>query len=286
MATNQEQLEQELPRLQERASQNGVEDTRILSREDVRLLEPEVECCGALMSPSTGVVDSHSYFLSLLADAEDNGATLALHTSVDDATIVDGKVRLHADGVWIECDKVVNSAGLWAHKVASRIHNNHHWQPPPHFFAKGTYFRLEGKPPFNHLIYPVPEAGGLGVHATIDWSGLAVKFGPDVEWLDPNVNPSKINLEPDPSRGDKFYEQVRKYWPLLPDKALVPDYVGIRPKLHHPRVQSSELGFMDFTVAGSDAHGVPGLIHLFGIESPGLTSSMAIADHVSNLLAD
>jgi L-2-hydroxyglutarate oxidase LhgO len=181
---------------------------------------------------------------------------------------------------------VVNSAGLWAHKIASLIHNNHSWQPPSHYFAKGTYFRLEGKPPFRHLIYPVPEPGGLGVHATIDWSGRSVKFGPDVEWLDPDVHPNDISLDPDPRRGEKFYDQVRKYWPLLPDKKLVPDYVGIRPKLNHPSTQASGLSFMDFHIVGRESHGVPGLIHLFGIESPGLTSSMAIADHIRDVLTD
>ena len=270
--------------LQEKAIQNGVSDIRLLTPEDVQYLEPEVKCVGALLSPSTGVVDSHSFCLSLLADAENHGETLALNTKVDDATILDGKVCLHADGTWIQCDYVVNSSGLWAHQVASLIHKNHIWRPPPHYFAKGTYFRLEGKPPFQHLVYPVPEPGGLGVHATVDWSGLSVKFGPDVEWLDPDVHPKDICLDPDPQRGKTFYEQVRKYWPLLPDQKLVPDYVGIRPKLNHPSTESSGLSFMDFQIVGHEVHGVSGLIHLFGIESPGLTSSMAIADHIRDTL--
>lgn len=288
VATNEQQLAQDLPSLQQKAIQNGVTDTRILSRQDVQYLEPEVECVGALLSPSTGVIDSHSFFLSILADAEAHGATLALQTAVDDAQINTNnqKVCLHAEGTWIECDTVVNSAGLWAHQIASLIHNNHVWKPPKQFFAKGTYFRLEGKPPFRHLIYPVPEPGGLGVHATVDWSGQTVKFGPDVEWLDPDVDLDDIRLVPDSQRGEKFYDQVRKYWPLLPDNKLVPDYVGVRPKLSHPSVPTSGLSFQDFRIIGQEAHGIPGLIHLFGIESPGLTSSMAIADHVVNLLTD
>jgi L-2-hydroxyglutarate oxidase LhgO len=137
--------------------------------------------------------------------------------------------------------------------------------------------------PFQHLIYPIPEPGGLGVHATIDWAGQSIKFGPDVEWVDPSVeDPSTISLRPDPQRGVRFYEQVRKYWPDLPNDALVPDYVGIRPKLNHP--SQGTLEFQDFLIAGQATHGVKGLVHLLGIESPGLTSSMAIGDYVASQL--
>jgi L-2-hydroxyglutarate oxidase LhgO len=271
--------------LQQKATAMGVE-VQMLSQEDVKFLEPEVECVGALLSPSTGVLDSHSFYLSLLADAEEHGATLALHTTVDDAEIADNVIRVHSDGAWIECETIVNSAGLGAGNVASLLHKDTPWKPPAHYYAKGTYFRLEGKPSFQHLIYPVPEPGGLGVHATVDWSGHSVKFGPDVEWLDPSIDLDEIDLNPDPQRGDKFYDQVRKYWPKLADGKLVPDYSGIRPKLQHPLHHGPSLPFMDFLISGPEEHGVPGLIHLFGIESPGLTSSMAIGDYVCNLVVE
>ena len=219
VATNEKQLAEELPALQEKAIKNGVTDVRLLSQEDIKFLEPEVECVGALLSPSTGIVDSHSFFLSLLADAEDYGTTLVLKTAVNDAEIINRKVFLHAEGTWIECDAVVNSAGFWAHRIASIIHKDQQgWQPPDCFFAKGTYFRLSGKLPFCHLIYPVPESGGLGLHATVDWSGLSVKFGPDVEWLDPAVQPDKISLDPNPQRGEKFmikFANTGHYYPMI-----------------------------------------------------------------------
>jgi L-2-hydroxyglutarate oxidase LhgO len=286
VATNRQQLDQNLPLLQRKSMKNGVLDTELISREDVKFLEPDVECMGALLSPSTGVVDSHSFFLGLQGDAEDHGAALSLNTTVDDAEIVDGKVFLHADDTWIECDSVINSAGLWAHKTAAMIHNSHHWKPPAHYFAKGTYFRLQGKPPFSRLVYPVPENGGLGVHATVDWSGLSVKFGPDVEWLEPGIDPDDVSLNPNVQRGDKFYDAVRNYWPGLPDGKLVPDYVGIRPKLSHPSLPDTGVGSVDFQIVGAKSHGVSGLIHLFGIESPGLTSSMAIGKYIRGVLND
>lgn len=332
-AAASQQQQQLLESLKRQAIQNGVDDVRILTPEDVRAMEPQVNCGGnangsvesssssssggALWSPSTGVLDSHSYMTSLLADAEECGTTLVLHTKVEKAVIkkdldtssssssssssdVDdsspgpGSSLLQLqfdDGTWLSCDAVVNAAGLWAHQIARLFHpsssssSSSSWQPPRQYFAKGTYFQLQGvRPaPFQHLIYPVPEPGGLGVHATLDWTGQSVKFGPDVEWVDASIDdPSQISLLPDPQRGERFYEQVRKYWPHLPDGKLVPDYVGIRPKLNHPA--NGTLGFEDFRIVGKETHGVKGLVHLFGIESPGLTSSMAIADYVADLL--
>ncbi|CAB9499404.1 L-2-hydroxyglutarate dehydrogenase, mitochondrial [Seminavis robusta] len=267
VATQKEQLETKILDLQQKAVQNGVLDTRILTtKEDVQVLEPNIQAVGALWSPSTGVINSHSFMLSLLADAEDHGATLAT---------------------------VVNSAGLWAHQVAQSIHhyNNHNcWSIPRQYFAKGNYFQLEGcnssKNPFTHLVYPIPEPGGLGVHATMDWSGQSVKFGPDVEWIDvtTTTEPDGIDLMPHPQRAQGFYEQIRKYWPDLPDNSLIPDYAGIRPKLHHPSLDidhGAAAPFHDFYIAGPEQHGVPGLIHLFGMESPGLTSSIAIGDYIT-----
>ena len=305
----------------------------------MKVLEPDVVCHGggALLSPSTGVLDSHSYFLSLLADAEEHGAILALNTKIDDARIVnidgggDGGnsnsnsncIQLRSDdGTRISCQSVINSAGLSAHHVANLIHkpqnventtttttttsmdddddNNNadtnattssRWKPPQQYFAKGTYFKLTGspKPNFQHLIYPIPVPGGLGVHATIDYNRTSIKFGPDVEWIDPSIKYSDdIDLNPNPQRGDVFYDQVRKYWPQLQDGQLVEDYVGIRPKLNHPSLLTSSpnesLGFQDFQIVGSKQHGIPGVVHLFGIESPGLTSSMAIGDYVRDMI--
>ena len=326
VATTQQQYSTDLPLLQEKAIANGVLDTKIVSEDDVKFLEPDIQCVGgALLSPSTGVIDSHSYFLSLLGDAETYGAALSLNTSVDDVQIMmnktssssssrrhDTSIAFYADDTWIECDHMINCAGLWAHRVAAMTHTNNNnnnnnetngtsrisWKPPTQYFAKGTYFRLQGKSPnFQHLIYPLPEPGGLGVHATIDYSGQSIKFGPDVEWIDPSLVIEDILLDPDPQRGEKFYDAVRRYWPDLTDNSLVADYVGIRPKLTHPLLSSTSdsnndeqhdnegvFDPTDFNIIGPKQHGVNGLIHLFGIESPGLTSSMAIADYVRDLV--
>lgn len=268
-------------------------------------MEPEVTSVGALYSPSTGVLDSHSFLQSLLADAEYHNATLLLRTPVergfldddqndhDSAVVVTASaagthnnvISLRIDGMDLQCDTVVNCAGLSADRVAASLHETTQWKPPRQFFAKGNYFRLQGvpKPPFRHLVYPVPEPGGLGVHATIDWIGQFTKFGPDVQWIDPSVSLQDIDLTPDPSRSDVFYEQVRKYWPNLPDNSIVPDYAGLRPKLYHPSLMGSggDAQFNDFFIAEPCDHGVPGLFHLFGIESPGLTASMSIANYIA-----
>lgn len=307
MATQKNQLETQLPSLQQHATRNGVQDTQILTPDDVSVLEPNVACVGALWSPSTGVLDSHSFMLGLLADAEDHGATLALHSNLSTTATSDemadentreaagntnGGILLRMDdSTWLQCKIVINSAGLWAHHVAQAIHSNNSsnkhlsYRIPQQYFAKGNYFRLEGSnQPFHHLVYPLPEPGGLGVHATIDWSEQrTVKFGPDVEWVDVEVeDPGNIDLVPCPKRAHGFYEQIRKYWPDLPDDALVSDYAGIRPKLHHPSLSPNygDTPFHDFVISTPDQHGIPGLIHLFGMESPGLTSSMAIGDYI------
>jgi L-2-hydroxyglutarate oxidase LhgO len=279
VATDAEQARSNLHEIQKVAVNNGVTDTRILSQEELKTMEPEVHAHSALWSPSTGIVDSHSFMLSLLADAEEHGTTLALQSEVSEGKIEDGSVHLNVDGTWLSCESVVNSAGLWAHQVASQIHAGHSWQPPRQYFAKGTYFQLQGPSPFSHLVYPLPDKrGGLGVHATIDMGGQ-VKFGPDVEWLDPNTEPDDIDWTPDPDRAQSFYESIRRYWPGLADDTLVPDYIGARPKLSHPDLVES-MSFQDFAVLKKEAHGVPGLVHLLGIESPGLTSAMALADFV------
>eukprot|EP00934_Nitzschia_sp_Nitz4_P005069 Nitzschia sp. Nitz4//scaffold88_size82704//33164//34444//NITZ4_005290-RA/size82704-processed-gene-0.66-mRNA-1//-1//CDS//3329559488//5059//frame0 len=292
-----------LQALQQRAFDNRVEDVEILSQEQVEQMEPEVLCYGALWSPSTGVLDSHTYYTHLLADAEENGTMLALNTQVatTDSPLIqgeDGVLRLRfEDGTQLACQSVVNAAGLGAGRLAKAFHSSLHtssdWTPPDYFFAKGTYFQLQPhanpagdipqRKPFSHLIYPVPEPGGLGVHATLDWGGQTIKFGPDVEWIDPDVeDPALIDLAPNPDRAHRFFLEVQKYWPSITEESLIPDYAGIRPKLNHPAV--GPVAFEDFRIIDSSTHGVPGLIHLLGIESPGLTSSMAIAEYVASLV--
>lgn len=287
VATKESQWHETLPRLRDHALQNGVHDIKLLSAADVRVLEPQVQSMGALASPSTGVLDSHAFMLSLLADAQYHNATLALSCGqLEHATVRPGDIRLCVDGFDVRCDSVVNCAGLSSDKVASMLHQDgNSWNPPKQYFAKGNYFRLEGvKSPFSRLVYPVPEPGGLGVHATIDWTGSSTKFGPDVEWIPPSLSLSDVSLDIDATRAEAFYGEVRKYWPSLPDDSIVPDYAGLRPKLSHPNVGEGASAFVDFQLAGPKQHGIDGLFHLFGIESPGLTSSMAIANYIAERL--
>jgi L-2-hydroxyglutarate oxidase LhgO len=296
VATGDQQQKSKLIHLKNQAMQNGVDDVKVLSKEDVQVLEPEVCCEGALWSPSTGVLDSHSLMVALLADAQLNDATLSLSASVDGGRTSNddasgGNVVLHADGLHLKCETVVNCAGLYAHEVAHRIHQNDsetckaHWTPPQQYFAKGNYFRLQQRKsqPFSHLVYPIPEPGGLGVHATIDWAGATTKFGPDVQWINPATALKDIDLNVNAARANTFYGAIRKYWPSLHDGALMPDYAGLRPKLYHPSFnnKTTTSGLVDFVIAEPKDHGVPGLYHLFGIESPGLTSSLSIANYIA-----
>jgi L-2-hydroxyglutarate oxidase LhgO len=297
VATGDKEQKSRLIHLKNQAIKNGVDDLKVLSKEDVQVLEPEVRCEGALWSASTGVLDSHSFLVALLADAELNSATLSLSASIDGgqtSSNESGNVVLHADGLHLKCDTVVNCAGLYAHEVAQRIHYNDseackvQWTPPQQYFAKGNYFRLHQRKiqPFSHLVYPMPEPGGLGVHATIDWAGTTTKFGPDVEWIHPSMNPKDIDLKVEAARANTFYAAIRNYWPSLQDGALVPDYAGLRPKLYHPSSNKNNASnFVDFVIAEPTDHGVPGLYHLFGIESPGLTSSLSIANYVAERCA-
>lgn len=295
VATNEQQWKQDLPRLYQQAIQNGVTDVELVSEETVQLWEPNIVCVGgALWSPSTGVLDSHSYMTQLLADAEDTGNCCLVKCS----NVKGGRVALNGkdptivlqvddndDDFELHCNYVINCAGLQASHIAQQIHSADQWVPPRQYFAKGNYFRLQGSssPPFRRLIYPLPEPGGLGVHATIDWMGTSTKFGPNVEWLRPDLVLDKENTNELYTVSEElipqFEREIRKYWPDLPPNSLVPDYAGIRPKLHHPSLSSSSS--QDFQIAGPKQHGVNGLYHLFGIESPGLTSSMAIAEHIA-----
>jgi L-2-hydroxyglutarate oxidase LhgO len=268
----------QLPQLQgivTQAARNGVNDLVLLSAAQARALEPQVNCVGAIHSPSTGIVDSHGLMLTLQGDIEHAGGMVVLNSALARAACSDGAIDLLAvDGTQLRAAVVVNAAGLQAPALAQRFAGLEPAHVPKAYFAKGNYFTLSGRAPFHHLIYPVPQAAGLGVHLTLDLGGQA-KFGPDVQWVD-----SADDLTVDAARGDAFYPEVRKYWPGLPDRALIPGYAGIRPKIHAP-----EQPACDFLIQGPHEHGVPGLINLFGIESPGLTSSLAIAEHVLRMFS-
>jgi len=259
-----------------RARANGVDDLVPLTREAARALEPALECTAALLSPSTGIIDSHGLMLSLLGDAERDGAVLALHSRVLGGAAADGGLvlRIASGGEETEllAGRVVNCAGLGAQGLAAAITGVDAASVPPLSYAKGNYYSLAGRAPFSRLVYPVPEAAGLGVHLTLDLGGQA-RFGPDVEWID------EIDYTVDPRRADAFYAEVRRYWPALADGALQPAYAGIRPKPHAPGAAAC-----DFLISSPAEHGVRGLVSLYGIESPGLTACLALAGHVAGIV--
>ncbi len=255
-----------------RAEANGVEGMRLLSAEEAREMEPNLACTGALHSPMTGIVDSHAYMLALQGDAEDAGALFAFHSPVVGGCVTDAGIEIEVGGVEptrLLARNLVNAAGLHAPALARSIDGVPGDTIPTEYYAKGNYFTLTGRSPFSRLIYPVPVPGGLGVHLTIDLAGQA-RFGPDVEWV------KTLAYQVDPRRAESFYAAIRRYWPDLPDGALQPGYAGIRPKIVPPGG-----GSQDFVVQGRSLHGVDGLINLYGIESPGLTASLALADYVS-----
>ncbi len=265
-----------LEQLRRQAVANGVHDLVWLDRDAARAREPQLECTGALLSPSTGIIDSHALMLALLGDLEHAGGVLTLNSPLDHMESAEAAIILVAkDGTRLQARSVVNAAGLQAPALARRCAGLDAGCVPTPYFAKGSYFTLAGRAPFQHLIYPAPQAAGLGVHLTLDLGGQA-RFGPDVQWVD-----SPDDLVVDPARGDAFYAEVRKYWPGLPDAALQPGYAGIRPKIQAPSEAAK-----DFLIQGPAVHGVPGLVNLFGIESPGLTSCMAIGDRVAGLLQE
>jgi L-2-hydroxyglutarate oxidase LhgO len=258
------------------AEANGVADLELLSSQSARAIEPSLSCEAALLSPSTGIIDSHSYMLALRGDAEEAGAVFAFRTPLVHAKSITGGFEVDAGGlepITLQCRLLINAAGLHAPAVARTIEGMPLERIPCAYLAKGNYFSCSVRAPFSHLIYPVPEPGGLGVHLTLDMAGQA-RFGPDVEWVD------KIDYAVDAARALRFYPAIRKYWPTLPDGALMPSYSGIRPKIVPPAVAKQ-----DFLIQGPRDHGIDGLINLFGIESPGLTASLAIADLVSDLAA-
>ncbi len=260
--------------IQAQAAANGVSDLVRLNASEARAMEPALHCVAALLSPSTGIVDSHALMLAMQGDLENAGGMLALNSPIALVRYKQSAIEIVAsDGTELQANVFVNSAGLQAQQLALQIQGLNAQFVPPSYYAKGNYFTLAGRSPFQRLIYPVPEAAGLGVHLTIDLGGQA-KFGPDVQWVD-----SPDDLTVAPARGDVFYAAVRQYWPHLPDDALIPGYAGMRPKIQAPGEPAK-----DFMIQGPADHGLPGLVNLFGIESPGLTSSLAIADYVVELL--
>ncbi|UTD26303.1 NAD(P)/FAD-dependent oxidoreductase [Bradyrhizobium sp. WD16] len=263
-----------LASIRARAAANGVADLEELDGAAARRLEPALNCTAALLSPSTGIVDSHGYMLALRGDAEAAGAAFAFNTPFERARAERGAITVEAGGetpMTLGCRLLINAAGLHAPALARTIVGMPADKVPTAYYAKGNYFSCSARAPFSHLIYPVPEPGGLGVHLTLDLGGQA-KFGPDVEWVD------DIDYEVDTSRMARFYPAIRRYWPALPDGALAPGYAGVRPK-----IVPSAVAVQDFVIQGPADHGVAGLINLFGIESPGLTASLAIAGHVGGL---
>ena len=268
----------ELQAIQARAAANGVHDLQLLSPAEAQALEPALACHAALLSPSTGIVDSHGLMLALLGDLENAGGMLAVHSEILCLSALQpsaqAAIEIEAqDGLRLHARTVVNAAGLGAVALAERTQGLAPQHVPRAYFAKGNYFTLSGRAPFGRLIYPVPEPGGLGVHLTLDLGGQA-KFGPDVQWVD---GPDDYLV--DPARGDAFYEEVRRYWPGLPDGALQTGYAGIRPKISGPGEPAA-----DFVIQGPQDHGVRGLVNLFGIESPGLTSCLAMGEAVRDVV--
>ncbi len=280
VANNEAEVEA-LHGLQARAVANGVE-VEWLEREQALAMEPALRCVAALHSPSTGIVDSHGFMLALQGDLERAGGMVAFGARVNSARLT-AEAGLHivrlADGTELATRVLVNAASLHACALARHFEGLDSRFVPQEWFAKGNYYSLSGRAPFTRLIYPAPADAHLGTHLTLDLGGQA-KFGPDIEWLDIRT-PEEIDWRVDPSRADGFYAEVRRYWPGLPDGSLQPSYSGVRPKIHGQHVKAP-----DFRIDGPASHGVAGLVNLFGIESPGLTSAMAIGEAVAGMLAD
>ena len=265
-----------LAKYKQQAGINGVDDLRTLTAAELAEMEPEVRCVAGFHSPSTGIVDSHGLMLSYLGDAESRGASLALASPVVGGRAGGNGISLQVggtDALTLDCRVVVNAAGLQAQAVARSIAGIPPQTIPPTWYAIGHYYTLTGSAPFRRLVYPVARQDWLGVHVTVDLGGQ-VKFGPDFAWID------RIDYRFDTGREPAFYQAIRRYYPGLKDGALQPGYTGIRPKIAGPGDPMP-----DFVIQGPRAHGVAGLVNLYGIESPGLTSSLAIADYVNDLLA-
>jgi L-2-hydroxyglutarate oxidase LhgO len=269
VATSETQLV-ELDKIKAAAEANGV-PLESFSRTRALALEPQLACEGALYSPTTGIVDSHAYMLSLLGQAESRGAVLITASPVTHLQLDPGGtlIAINGEEPSLKANTVINSAGIYAPHIARLIRGFPAEHIPTPYFCKGNYFTLSGRSPFERLVYPIPEAGGLGVHLTLDLAGRA-RFGPDVQWVD------ECEYSVEPRRAERFYAAIRTYWPDLPDGALQPAYAGIRPRISGPNQP-----LVDFRIEGPDTHGVPGIVNLFGIESPGLTASLALAELVA-----
>ena len=274
VATNAEELAK-VEALRTQGEANGVEGLELIGGNAARALETELFCIGALSSPESGIIDSHAYMLALWGELEDRGGAIAFETPVERMFFAGRQWQVlfgGGDAGTATFDAVINSAGLGAQALARCIEGYPPDQVPPLVLAKGNYFGFAGRPVFSRLIYPTPVDGGLGVHVTLDLAGR-MRFGPDVEWIDHE------SYTVDPRRAKSFYDRIRAYWPGLPAGSLVPDYCGIRPKLTGPGEKAA-----DFMIAGEEAHGMPRLVNLFGIESPGLTSSLSLAEEVADRL--
>jgi len=273
VATNDKEII-ELHKIFKKGLNNGVCDLKFLTQTEVQKIEPEVVCSAAIWCPSTGIIDSHSYMLALQGEIEDNGASIAFNTPLKSGKVNGDIITVEAGGhepINVSTKLLINCTGLNAQSVANSISGNNEPYIPKGYFAKGVYFSLTCSSPFSHLIYPAPEQGGLGIHATLDMGGRC-RFGPDVEWI------NNIDYTIDPRRGDLFYERVRRYWPGLKEGQLVPSYAGIRPKIVGPGDPNG-----DFIIQGPNDHKSGPFINLFGIESPGLTSALAISDIVLSI---
>ena len=279
VASDESQLD-DLQAILYKAQQNHVPDIKLISGEQAKSMESDLQCVAAVLSSTTGIVDSHGLMLSLLGGFEDAGGMIAYQSPLISAkpigTSAQDGFELEiggADGMKIQTKLLINCAGMSAPAIAKKIEGLAQEEIPRAYFAKGNYFSLSGKSPFKHLIYPIPEPGGLGVHLTLDMGGQA-KFGPDVEWLEID-DENQIDYTVNPKRGEGFYAAVRKYWPGLKDNALQPDYSGVRAKIVPPNAPAG-----DFCFNTPKEHGLEGLFNLYGFESPGLTSSLAIAQYL------
>ncbi len=276
VATNETEIGR-LETVYRQAQINGCEGIELIDRVAARRLEREVFCLLAMRSPETGIIDSHAYMRALRGDLEDRGGMIALNTPIERLAHVQGRweVRYGSDGAEsIRVDAVVNAAGLGAQRLARASEGYPPERVPRLVLAKGNYFSFAGRPVFSQLVYPVPIHGGLGIHVVLDLGGR-MRFGPDVEWIE------RENYDVDPARAGAFYQRIRDYWPGLPDNSLTPDYAGIRPKLSGPGEAA-----VDFMIDAPRDHGLPALVQLFGIESPGLTSALSLGEEVVSYLSN
>lgn len=275
VATSDDQCEG-LATIYQKALANGVDDVSYVEFEELQRIEPDLKALRAIRSPSTGIINSHELMLGYQSDLESNGGVVVLNSPVLDGEVIEGGFKLSVGGeepTTITCREIVNSGGLGAQSIAQAVKGIPHESIPQLYLSRGCYFTLAAKAPFSHLIYPMPNSEGLGVHLTLDLQGQA-RFGPDTQWID------EIDYTVDPRRGDSFYAAVREYFPGLKDGQLEPAYSGIRPKIAGPNEDAA-----DFLIQGPESHGIPGWVALYGMESPGLTSSMAIAEQVVQKLA-